>query len=158
MMICLVQCADVVVWEHMRRDLWPDQPETHAIDIGQSFARPLDEPQAVLVVQEDATIIAWVETLDSDCGQRPFSKIRRPGIPESSSGSRPALTSTRGDERKVGAPRLAGLAGRGDLEFSFRKSNWMRLWQKPLRERFRHSETAVGRMALLQTASYRAPT
>jgi hypothetical protein len=59
---------------------------------------------------------------------------------------------------KRGGLRLAGLAGRGDLEFSFRKSNWMRLWQKPLRERFRHSETAVGRMALLQTASYRAPT
>jgi aminoglycoside 6'-N-acetyltransferase I len=45
----------------MRRDLWPDGAEDHGREIAAFFAGTLDEPQAVLVVQEGPSLVAFAE-------------------------------------------------------------------------------------------------
>lgn len=61
MIIRPVQLADAPAWESMRRDLWPEQPETHAGEIAQFFRGTLEEPQAVLIATEGPAVIAFAE-------------------------------------------------------------------------------------------------
>lgn len=61
MIIRRVELADASQWESMRRDLWPESPEDHRREISDFFAGMLDEPQAVLVVQEGSSLIAFAE-------------------------------------------------------------------------------------------------
>jgi aminoglycoside 6'-N-acetyltransferase I len=56
-----VEIADASQWEAMRRDLWPESPEDHPREISAFFAGMLAEPQAVLVVQEGSSLIAFAE-------------------------------------------------------------------------------------------------
>jgi aminoglycoside 6'-N-acetyltransferase I len=45
----------------LRRELWPEDPESHAEEIASFFAGALPEPQAVLVAQEGPNLIAFAE-------------------------------------------------------------------------------------------------
>jgi aminoglycoside 6'-N-acetyltransferase I len=56
-----VELADASAWEAMRRDLWPDGAEDHAREIAEFFAGTIEEPQAVLVVQEGSSVVAVAE-------------------------------------------------------------------------------------------------
>ena len=56
-----VELSDASAWEAMRRDLWPDGAEDHGREIAAFFAGTLDEPQAVLVVQEGPSLVAFAE-------------------------------------------------------------------------------------------------
>lgn len=50
----------------MRRDLWPEGAEDHGHEIAAFFAGALDEPQAVLVVQDGSSLIAFAELSTRD--------------------------------------------------------------------------------------------
>lgn len=56
-----IEPADAPAWEAMRRDMWPDDPESHANEIASFFAGTLTEPQAVLVAQEGTKLVAVAE-------------------------------------------------------------------------------------------------
>jgi aminoglycoside 6'-N-acetyltransferase I len=56
-----VELADASAWEAMRRDLWPDGTDDHAREIAEFFAGTIDEPQAVLVLQEGSSLVAFAE-------------------------------------------------------------------------------------------------
>ncbi len=56
-----IEPSDAATWERLRRDLWPEDPESHAVEIASFFAGTLPEPQAVLVAQEGPTLIAFAE-------------------------------------------------------------------------------------------------
>ena len=48
-------------WERMRHDLWPGGAGDHAPEIASFFAGTLPEPQAVLVADNDGSLIAFAE-------------------------------------------------------------------------------------------------
>ena len=54
---------DAPVWEAMRRDMWPDGADDHATEIAMFFAGTLDEPLAVLMVEDAAGTIVGVAEL-----------------------------------------------------------------------------------------------
>lgn len=56
-----IEPSDAPLWETMRRDLWPEDPDSHAVEIASFFAGTLAEPQAVLVTEEGPALIAFVE-------------------------------------------------------------------------------------------------
>jgi aminoglycoside 6'-N-acetyltransferase I len=56
-----IEPSDAATWERLRRELWPEDPESHAEEIASFFAGTLPEPQAVLVAQEGPTLIAFAE-------------------------------------------------------------------------------------------------
>ena len=56
-----IEPSDAATWERLRRDLWPEDPESHAVEIASFFAGSLAEPQAVLVAQEGPNLIAFAE-------------------------------------------------------------------------------------------------
>ena len=56
-----VELADASAWEAMRRDLWPDGADDHGREIAAFFAGTIEEPQAVFVVQEGCSLIAFAE-------------------------------------------------------------------------------------------------
>lgn len=56
-----IEPSDAATWERLRRDLWPEDPESHAVEIASFFADSLAEPQAVLVAQEGPNLIAFAE-------------------------------------------------------------------------------------------------
>lgn len=56
-----VERADASAWEAMRRDLWPDGADDHGREIAAFFAGTIEEPQAVFVVQEGSSLIAFAE-------------------------------------------------------------------------------------------------
>jgi len=56
-----IERSDAATWEILRRELWPEDPESHALEIASFFAGTLIEPQAVLVAQEGPTIVAFAE-------------------------------------------------------------------------------------------------
>jgi aminoglycoside 6'-N-acetyltransferase I len=56
-----IEPSDAATWERLRKDLWPKDPESHAVEIASFFAGTLPEPQAVLVAQEGPTIVAFAE-------------------------------------------------------------------------------------------------
>jgi aminoglycoside 6'-N-acetyltransferase I len=45
----------------MRRELWPQDPDSHAVEIASFFAGTLADPQEVLVTEEGSRLIAFVE-------------------------------------------------------------------------------------------------
>ncbi len=53
--------SDAATWERLRRDLWPEDPESHAVEIASFFADTFPEPQAVLVAQDGPNLIAFAE-------------------------------------------------------------------------------------------------
>jgi aminoglycoside 6'-N-acetyltransferase I len=53
--------SDASGWEALRRDLWPEDPESHAPEIARFFAGTLEEPQAVLLAFEGNLLIAFAE-------------------------------------------------------------------------------------------------
>jgi len=61
MIVRHIRPSDAAAWESMRRDLWPEDPESHAAEIAAFFAGTLAEPQAVLVAQEDSILVAFAE-------------------------------------------------------------------------------------------------
>jgi aminoglycoside 6'-N-acetyltransferase I len=61
-----IEPADAATWERLRRDLWPEDPESHAVEIASFFAGTLTEPQAVLVAQEDRKLDRLCRTVDSE--------------------------------------------------------------------------------------------
>ena len=61
MIVRHIRPSDAATWESMRRDLWPEDPESHAAEIAAFFAGTLAEPQAVLVAQEDSAFVAFAE-------------------------------------------------------------------------------------------------
>jgi aminoglycoside 6'-N-acetyltransferase I len=61
MIIRPVELSDASAWETMRRDLWPDGTDDHGREIEAFFAATLNEPKAVLVVQEGSSLIAFAE-------------------------------------------------------------------------------------------------
>ena len=62
MLIRPVELRDATTWERLRSELWPVEAWTHAPEIAAFFAGTLQEPQAVLVAEDDAgTIIAFAE-------------------------------------------------------------------------------------------------
>jgi aminoglycoside 6'-N-acetyltransferase I len=56
-----IEPSDAATWGRLRRDLWPEDPESHAVEIASFFAGSLAEPQAVLVAQEGPNLIAFAE-------------------------------------------------------------------------------------------------
>lgn len=66
MIIRAVEPVDAAAWEAMRRDLWPEGAEDHGHEIAAFFAGRLDEPQAVLVVEEGSSLIAFAELSTRD--------------------------------------------------------------------------------------------
>jgi len=56
-----VEPSDAATWERLRRELWSEDPESHAFEIASFFAGTLPEPQAVLVAQEGSTLVAFAE-------------------------------------------------------------------------------------------------
>jgi len=56
-----IERSDAATWETLRRELWPEDLESHAVEIAWFFAGTLIEPQAVLVAQEGLTIVAFAE-------------------------------------------------------------------------------------------------
>lgn len=56
-----IEPSDAASWERLRRELWPEDPESHAEEIASFFAGALPEPQAVLVAQEGPNLIAFAE-------------------------------------------------------------------------------------------------
>ena len=56
-----VELSDASAWEAMRRALWPEGAEDHAREILAFFAGTQDEPQAVLVLQEGSSLVAFSE-------------------------------------------------------------------------------------------------
>lgn len=56
-----IEPSDAATWERLRRDLWPEDPESHAVEIASFFAGSLAEPQAVLVAQEGPNLVAFAE-------------------------------------------------------------------------------------------------
>ena len=66
MIIRAVELLDAPAWEAMRRDLWPEGAEDHGPEIAAFFAGTLDEPQAVLVVQQGSSLIAFAELSTRD--------------------------------------------------------------------------------------------
>lgn len=62
MLIRPVEPRDAATWERLRRELWPVEAWTHAPEIAAFFAGTLEEPQAVLIAEDDAgSIIAIAE-------------------------------------------------------------------------------------------------
>jgi len=61
MIVRHIQPSDAPAWEKLRRDLWPEDPESHALEIASFFAGTLTEPQAVLVALEGSTLVAFAE-------------------------------------------------------------------------------------------------
>jgi len=55
-----VRPDDVADWLAMRRELWPDGDD-HGVEIAAFFTGSLEEPQAVLVVEEDGLLIGVAE-------------------------------------------------------------------------------------------------
>ncbi len=54
--------ADAPAWEALRRDLWPEDPESHAVEIAAFFANTIEEPVAVLVAEDVAgTMLGFAE-------------------------------------------------------------------------------------------------
>jgi len=54
--------ADAKAWETLRCDLWPEEPESHAVEIAAFFEKKLEEPIAVLVAENKAgTIVGFAE-------------------------------------------------------------------------------------------------
>jgi aminoglycoside 6'-N-acetyltransferase I len=56
-----IEPADAAVWARLRQELWPEADNTHADEIAAFFAGTLDEPQAVLVVEEPAGLVGFAE-------------------------------------------------------------------------------------------------
>jgi len=56
-----IEPSDAATWERLRRNLWPEDPKSHAVEIASFFAGSLAEPQAVLVAQEGPNLIAFAE-------------------------------------------------------------------------------------------------
>jgi aminoglycoside 6'-N-acetyltransferase I len=57
-----VDRADAAVWERMRTALWPDEPGSHASDIGRYFAGGMTYPLEVLVACSGAGVpVGFVE-------------------------------------------------------------------------------------------------
>lgn len=61
MIIRPVELSDASAWEAMRRDLWPDGADDHGREIAAFFAGTIDEPQAVFVMQEGSSLVAFAE-------------------------------------------------------------------------------------------------
>jgi len=55
--------ADAPAWETLRRALWPDDRESHAVEIAQFFANTIEEPIAVLVAENEAGVIVGLAEL-----------------------------------------------------------------------------------------------
>ena len=75
MIIRAVEPLDAPAWEAMRRDLWPEGGDDHSHEIAAFFAGTLEEPQAVLVVQEGSLLIAFVELSPDDLKQLAGKKV-----------------------------------------------------------------------------------
>ena len=60
MIIREVRPDDVADWLAMRRELWPDGDD-HDMEIAAFFAGSLEEPEAVLVAEEDGLLIGVAE-------------------------------------------------------------------------------------------------
>ena len=60
MIIREVRPEDAADWLVMRRELWPDGDD-HGVEIAAFFTGSLEEPQAVLVVEEDGLLIGVAE-------------------------------------------------------------------------------------------------
>ena len=56
-----VETGDRAEWLRMRQHFWPDSAEDHAGEIERFFDGTLGEPQAVLVVEENARLIGLAE-------------------------------------------------------------------------------------------------
>lgn len=57
-----VRRSDDEAWERLRCDLWPDGGEDHAPEIASFFAGTLEEPSAVLMVEDSVgKIVAFAE-------------------------------------------------------------------------------------------------
>ena len=61
-----VERADASAWEAMRRDLWPDGADDHGREIAAFFDGTIEEPQAVFVMQEGSSLIAFAEPIVAD--------------------------------------------------------------------------------------------
>jgi aminoglycoside 6'-N-acetyltransferase I len=54
--------SDAPAWEAMRRDLRPEDPESHTVEIAAFFANGIEEPVAVLVAEDTTgTMIGFAE-------------------------------------------------------------------------------------------------
>jgi len=80
MIIRPIEPSDAATWARLRRELWPDDPESHAVEIASFFAGTLAEPQAVLVALEGPTIVAFAELSIRD--DIPGLAGKRVGYPE----------------------------------------------------------------------------
>jgi aminoglycoside 6'-N-acetyltransferase I len=57
-----VTAADIPIWEELRCAHWPDGASDHAEEIAAFFAGTLEEPDAVLIAEDEShTIIAFAE-------------------------------------------------------------------------------------------------
>jgi aminoglycoside 6'-N-acetyltransferase I len=54
---------DAPVWEAMRRDMWPDGADDHAGEIAMFFAGRLEEPDAVLMAEDETGTVVGVAEL-----------------------------------------------------------------------------------------------
>jgi len=71
-----IEPSNAATGEGLRRELWPEDPESHGVEIASFFAGMLTEPQAVLVVQEGPTLVAFAElSLRDDIPQLSFEVI-----------------------------------------------------------------------------------
>ncbi len=61
MIIRPVEPCDASAWESMRRDLWPEDPESHAPEIAAFFGGTSSEPRAVLLAIEGSNLVAFAE-------------------------------------------------------------------------------------------------
>ena len=63
MIIREVTTADAAAWEAMRCDMWPDGAAEHGKEIAAFFEGTLEEPNAVLVVEDESGALIAVAEL-----------------------------------------------------------------------------------------------
>ena len=62
MVVRAITPSDAPAWGALRRELWPENPESHAVEIAAFFANGIEEPVAVLVAEDSAgAIIGFAE-------------------------------------------------------------------------------------------------
>ena len=59
-MVREIRLEDAAEWLAMRRELWPDGDD-HDVEIAAFFAGSLEEPEAVLVAEDDGVLIGVAE-------------------------------------------------------------------------------------------------
>jgi aminoglycoside 6'-N-acetyltransferase I len=60
MVVREIRTEDAPEWLAMRRELWPDGDD-HDVEIAAFFAGSIEEPEAVLVVEDDGLLIGLAE-------------------------------------------------------------------------------------------------